>query len=164
MTKSKKSILTIFLSLFFVFGISFNCMAVGEEGAGGDMPPATGDLMGSADFQGMTIAASTPLQAGLNTSAQVSGYIDINSKADAINNKSPEDVIAAGIKIALQIMPIVYLILLLYAGFVWMLSSGDPKKVSDAKSMLIHSSIGFIMIYVSALLVYEIMMQVWLRT
>jgi len=132
MTASKKSFLAIFLALFFVFGGAVNCLAENYQ-------------------------PSTPLQKGLQQTATVSGYVSAEGDNSVVNNKSPEDVIAAGIKVALQILPIVYLILLLYAGFVWMLSSGDPKKVSDAKSMLIHSSIGFVLIYVAAALVYEIL-------
>lgn len=46
------------------------------------------------------------------------------------------------IKVFVGLLGIVFLILTLYAGFLWMTAAGDAKKVDKAKSILTSSVIG----------------------
>ncbi len=41
------------------------------------------------------------------------------------------------------------LIYLIYGGYTWMLSSGDPKKVAQAQGIITNAIIGFIIIFAS---------------
>ncbi len=52
------------------------------------------------------------------------------------------EVIGSIIGIALSFLGIVFLILIIYAGFTWMTSAGNERKVLEAKKTLINSTIG----------------------
>ena len=39
-----------------------------------------------------------------------------------------------------------FLLLMIYAGFLWMTAHGDPKKVTDAKQMIVGAIIGVVII------------------
>ena len=48
------------------------------------------------------------------------------------------------IRVVVSVLGVVFLILTLYAGILWMTSAGDAKQVDKAKSILISSVIGLI--------------------
>ena len=50
------------------------------------------------------------------------------------------------INILLSFLGIVFLVLVLYAGFLWMTAQGDSKKVDQAKGMLTQAIVGLIII------------------
>ncbi len=50
------------------------------------------------------------------------------------------------IKTALSLVGILFLILMIYAGFIYMTARGDEKKVGEAKSMIIGAVIGIVII------------------
>jgi len=56
--------------------------------------------------------------------------------------RSVEDTVGLLIKVFVGLLGIVFLILTLYAGFLWMTAAGDAKKVDKAKSILTSSVIG----------------------
>lgn len=55
-------------------------------------------------------------------------------------------VIARIIRTALGLLGIVALVLILYAGFVWMTAGGDEEKISQAKKILLNAVIGLVII------------------
>ncbi len=50
------------------------------------------------------------------------------------------------IRIVLELLGLIFLILIIYAGFQWMMAGGDEEKVTSAKKLLINSVIGLIII------------------
>ncbi|MEK7558059.1 MAG: hypothetical protein AAB530_02525 [Patescibacteria group bacterium] len=62
------------------------------------------------------------------------------------------NVISYGIQAILGLLGIIFLILILYAGFNWMTAAGDEEKVTKAKETLSRAIIGLIII-VSAYLI-----------
>ena len=50
------------------------------------------------------------------------------------------------INVLLSFLGVVFLVLVLYAGFLWMTAQGDTKKVDQAKSMITQAIIGLIII------------------
>lgn len=71
---------------------------------------------------------------GLETARQTSGLVDTDL-AELIGNI---------IKVFLSVLGVIFLILVLYAGFVWMTSQGDPDKITKAKNIMINATIGLI--------------------
>src|SRR5688572_15982041 len=55
-------------------------------------------------------------------------------------------IIGRVINVALGFVGIVLLFMLLYAGYLWMTSEGDPKKVDAAKAMIRNAIIGLLII------------------
>lgn len=50
------------------------------------------------------------------------------------------------INIALSFLGILFLLLTLYAGFLWMTSQGDPKQTQKAKDILITAVVGLVIL------------------
>jgi hypothetical protein len=77
-----------------------------------------------------------------------SGLDDIGDQAELSDAELPE-VIGTLIKVFLSILGIIFLILTLYAGFLWMTAAGNPDKVGKAKTLLAQAVIGLILILAS---------------
>ncbi|MFZ2804678.1 MAG: pilin [Patescibacteria group bacterium] len=72
-----------------------------------------------------------------------------NGTANAAGITGQQDlptIIGRIINIALGFLGIVFLVLLLYAGFEWMTAQGDEAKVKKARSMITQAIIGLIII------------------
>jgi hypothetical protein len=54
--------------------------------------------------------------------------------------------VAIVIKTFLSLLSIIFIVLIIYAGFNWMTAAGDEKKVTDAKSTIQRAVIGVIVI------------------
>lgn len=77
-------------------------------------------------------------------------YIRTNSGLPAeANLNDPRRVIAQVIRIILGFLGILAVIIVLYAGFKWMLSGGNEETVGEAKKMLIAGLIGLVIILLS---------------
>ena len=58
----------------------------------------------------------------------------------------PRDTISTIIKSALMLLGFIFVVLALYAGFLWMTASGDDSKIEKAKGIFSASTIGLIII------------------
>lgn len=50
------------------------------------------------------------------------------------------------INIALSFLGVIFLVLIIWAGFLWMTAGGKPEQTDKAKKMLINATIGLILI------------------
>ena len=55
-------------------------------------------------------------------------------------------VVARIIRVALSLLGTVALVLMLYAGFVWMTAGGEASKIEDAKKIMVNAAIGLAII------------------
>jgi hypothetical protein len=83
--------------------------------------------------------------APVQVSAQVDGLEEVGSSAD-LSEESLTSVIGKFIGIFLSVLGIIFLILILYAGFLWMTAAGNPDKVDKAKKLITQAVIGLIII------------------
>lgn len=58
----------------------------------------------------------------------------------------PSVIIGKIIGIALTLMGIILIVLIIYAGFQWMMSAGNPEKVTKARELITNALIGLIII------------------
>jgi hypothetical protein len=77
-----------------------------------------------------------------------SGLGDVGDEAGLSDAELPE-VIGTLINVFLSILGIIFLVLVLYAGFLWMTAAGSPDKVTKAKTLLAQAIIGMILILAS---------------
>ncbi len=63
-----------------------------------------------------------------------------------LGNEDPRQIVANIINIVLGFLGILAIILIMYAGFLWMMSGGNPDKISKAKKILISGMIGLLII------------------
>ncbi|KKQ79217.1 MAG: hypothetical protein UT02_C0044G0005 [Parcubacteria group bacterium GW2011_GWC2_38_7] len=76
------------------------------------------------------------LRTSLDTAATEPGLIPTGDVTDI------PSLVGKVISIALQFVSLLFLIIMIYAGLRWMTANGDPAKVKEARSHMIHSAIG----------------------
>lgn len=82
------------------------------------------------------------IDTGLKNSATAAG-IPTTGSGDVYS------VIGTVIKAALGLVGIVFFVLMLYAGFIWMTAQGKADQVAKAKSMIVQAIIGLVIIFAS---------------
>jgi uncharacterized BrkB/YihY/UPF0761 family membrane protein len=94
----------------------------------------------------ISIIALVVLSAAMPTLAQYG--LEETAEAANISTEGGDLPTTVGsiISIGLGAIGIIFLVLLVYAGFLWMTAMGDPKKVSTAKDLIIAAVSGIIVI------------------
>ena len=105
-----------------------------------------------------TVFAATDAQTDpLQDIADQSGY------APATTNTLSETV-GKIIKIVLGLLGTIFLVLTVYAGFLWMTASGEEEKITKAKDILKTSVIGLIIILAAYSITYFVVDQAFKLT
>lgn len=83
------------------------------------------------------------LNSGLMDSAgeDGAGYYDVLP-----STYTPVEIVSLVITIGLSLLGVIFLILMIYGGFLWMTAAGDEGKVDSAKSIIKNSIIGMIIV------------------
>lgn len=55
-------------------------------------------------------------------------------------------IIGTVISAALAILGVIFLVLIVYAGYIWMIARGDEAKVEKSKNTIINSTIGLVIV------------------
>ncbi|PLX20305.1 hypothetical protein C0584_06190 [Candidatus Parcubacteria bacterium] len=88
--------------------------------------------------------------AGNITAADLWGGNDFSQNAfyneTGLGNADPRAIAASVIKVLLGFLGIIAVLIILYAGFLWMTAAGNDDKISTAKSMMSAGVIGLIII------------------
>jgi hypothetical protein len=75
--------------------------------------------------------------------------------ASGINSSSSvADIMRLVIQTFLSLLSIIFIVLILYAGFNWMTAAGDEKKVEDAKGTITKAVIGLVIIIAAFAITY----------
>ena len=91
-------------------------------------------------FAILTTPAHADIADEINT--QLEPVKDIYDEGDNIDQNSFVEKIAETIKIVLSFLGLIFLILIIYAGFLWLTSAGSEEKIGKAKSIMISAIIG----------------------
>ncbi|MFA7286047.1 MAG: pilin [Patescibacteria group bacterium] len=65
------------------------------------------------------------------------------------NTKPPELIVANIIQIALSLVGIIFVILMIYAGYLWMTARGNEEQATKARELIIQSVIGATIIFLA---------------
>lgn len=76
-------------------------------------------------------------------------------------NADPDSVISTVIKLALSFLGVVFMILLVYAGYLWMTARGDSGQVDKAKDIIREAIIGLIIVAMAYAISSFILSKVW---
>ena len=68
------------------------------------------------------------------------------SSGAGLSDKDPRVIIGGVIKGFLGLLGIIFLVLMVYAGYLWMTAQGNEEQVTKAKKMITNSIIGIIII------------------
>lgn len=100
--------------------------------------------------QQTAIAYSFVSDSGLNITGAGAGY---NVKSAT---QTPEYFISQIIQIVLSFLGVLFLGLMIYAGFTWMTAAGNEQKAEKAKEIVIESAIGLIIVISAYAITYFI--------
>ncbi len=67
-------------------------------------------------------------------------------KAANLQSKDLATFVGGALGVVLGIIGVVFLIMLVYGGFLWMIGGDDEKKVSKARELILYSVLGLIVI------------------
>lgn len=90
-------------------------------------------------------------------SDKLSPMADVYGANSGSNVTNISQVIASIIQYALSFLGVIFLSLLIYAGFLWMTAAGDSEKITKAKDILQSSIIGLIIILSSYTITYFVL-------
>ena len=76
--------------------------------------------------------------------AQVAEGLEATGDASGLQDTDLAELIGTIIKVFLSTLGVIFLLLVLYAGFLWMTAGGEGDKVDKAKTILINATIGLI--------------------
>ncbi len=74
-----------------------------------------------------------------------SNLTDVNADA-SLGSEDLTSTIGKLISALLSVLGVIFLLLIIWAGFMWMTAAGEPKKVDKAKEILITSVVGLIIL------------------
>ena len=72
---------------------------------------------------------------------------------------SPESIIAKVISTALSFLGVIFLILMIYGGFLWMTARGNDQQVDKAKNVIIAAVIGLIIVVSAYAITYFVVSE-----
>jgi hypothetical protein len=85
-------------------------------------------------------------------SAKLAHAANLTDKLDEVQaeaefgDRDLTDTVGQLINVFLGLLGIIFLVLVIYAGFLWMTSAGDEKKVGTAKNILISAVVGLVVL------------------
>ena len=89
----------------------------------------------------LQVLAANPFETSKNMVANVGNAAGIQT-----TNGGLTDIIGKLINIFLGFLGVIFLVLMLYAGFLWMTAQGEETKVKRAKDMITQAIIGLIIV------------------
>ena len=72
--------------------------------------------------------------------------LDAVQVSSGLGNQPLEQTLGMLINVLLGLLGIIFLVLVIYAGFLWMTAGGDEKAVAKAKSIMITAVIGLVIL------------------
>ncbi len=88
----------------------------------------------------------------INTASQISA-LDMTNKLETLANKASfqkqpnlAETIGQIIKGALSLLGVIFMLLVIYGGFLWMTAAGNEEQITKAKNILKASIIGLIIV------------------
>ncbi len=87
-----------------------------------------------------------PVQAqGLKDAKGILGKIGETAGYD-LGKTDPADIVTGVIKTFLSVLGIIFMILTVYGGYLWMTARGNDEQVKKAKDLIVDGIIGFIIV------------------
>lgn len=88
--------------------------------------------------------ASGVVYANSAQQAALDGLTNTNKQAE-MSEGDPSETIGGAISVLLGILSLIFLIITIYAGIMWMTASGNTDSVEKARRMLIEGAVGFVL-------------------
>jgi len=73
--------------------------------------------------------------------------------------KQPVQIIGEIIKVGLNVIGLIFLVLMIYGGFLWMTARGDEQKITKAKDTIEAAIIGLVIVFAAYGITYFVVNQ-----
>lgn len=105
------------------------------------------------------VSATNGLQDTVLQSEQYTGVAEQTYKAgsDGTPQTSVREIIVMVINAVLGLLGVIFLALIIYAGFLWMMAGGNDEQVGKAKKLLTNSIIGVVIIVAAYAISYFVL-------
>ncbi len=80
------------------------------------------------------------------TAGDIEGNLDAVQSSSGLGDNELDQTLGLLINVLLGLLGIIFLVLTIYAGFLWMTAGGDEKKVAKAKGILVTAVIGLVIL------------------
>ena len=90
------------------------------------------------------------LNTGLEEAAQGAGLAGADSGSDVAT------IVGRVINSLLGLLGIVFMVLVIYAGYLWMMSEGNAAQIDRAKKIMVNAVIGLLVVFASWAIVLEV--------
>lgn len=97
----------------------------------------------------------TPDPYGLTDTAQKAGLISQNTAPLSVSQ-----IIGLIINAFLGLVGVIYLVLIIYSGVVWMTAGGNEETITKAKKKLVNATIGLILIFAAFIITNYIVFKI----
>lgn len=100
--------------------------------------------------------------ANLKDAFKIGGPLDQSAKKIGYNtgNRSLDPVISTIITVVLSFLGVIFLLLMIYGGFLWMTGGGNEQQVAKAKMILVAAVIGLIIVVAAYAITYLVINKV----
>lgn len=103
-------------------------------------------IKASLALAGVTLLMAAPALAGLS---QTSGLTETASGAGLGGSTNLSQIIGRMIGALISLLGIVFVVLMVYGGFVWMTAQGNDEKIKKAKGILTSAVVGLVLVFAS---------------
>ena len=111
-------------------------------------------------FLGCGIAQAAP-----NLSNVLGNVNDAGDKAGyQVGGPNAFDIFSAFITAVISIIGVVFIALMIYAGYLWMTARGNEEQVTKAKNLITAAVIGIIIVFAAYAISYFVISKVWSNT
>ncbi|MCK4745131.1 hypothetical protein KAS41_03640 [Candidatus Parcubacteria bacterium] len=69
------------------------------------------------------------------------------------------DTVGSIINVVLGFLAVIFVVLIIYGGFVWMTARGSEEKVGDARKIIVNSSLGLAVVMLAYLITWFVVYQ-----
>lgn len=80
------------------------------------------------------------------TTGEIKGNLDAVQGNSGLGSNELDETLGMLINVLLGLLGIIFLVLVIYAGFLWMTAGGDEKAVGKAKNIIITAVIGLVIL------------------
>lgn len=94
---------------------------------------------------------------GLGTTAGKANLGKVNSSGKAVESKDIAVLIGEIAQIFLIFLGVIFLVLFVYAGILWMTAAGNDEKISKSKSIMASAAIGLFFVLAASAITYFVM-------
>ena len=100
-----------------------------------------GAALAAAPLAGLASHAHAAVTAG-----DTSGNLEAVQGFSGLGDQDLDETLGLLINVLLGLLGIIFLVLTIYAGFLWMTAGGDEKKVAKARGIIITAVIGLVIL------------------